>query len=90
MLALAAVLRDIDCDVVPDGLRERTFPAQSISDDFELAEALVRADSVAAALRVLDRSCLALLRFVEVHRGLPAEGRVRQMPRASVPVKRRP
>lgn len=69
MMLLASVLRAIESEVAPDGLRERSFNADAISDDFALAEALIRPEAIAAALRALGRSELALLRLVAEGRG---------------------
>ncbi|HLP23225.1 MAG TPA: helicase-associated domain-containing protein [Microbacteriaceae bacterium] len=63
-MPLATRLRAIESDTAPDGLRERTFNPNTISDEFDLAEALLRADSIAAALRVLEREELAVLRAI--------------------------
>lgn len=67
MLNLANRLRDIDSDVAPAGLRDRSFHPDSINDDFDLAEALMRPESIAAALRVLSRQELAALRIAAEH-----------------------
>lgn len=73
MLNLANRLRDIDDDIVPAGLRERSIQADGIADYFDLAEALLRPDSIAAALRVLSRQELAVLRLLADGSELPAE-----------------
>ncbi|MFM6974811.1 MAG: helicase-associated domain-containing protein [Agromyces sp.] len=65
MLALARQLRDIDSDIAPDGLRERSLRTELINDDFDLAEALLRSESLHAAVRALTREQLAVLRGVQ-------------------------
>ena len=64
MLELAGRLRDIESDTAPAGLHERTFNPDAIADTFDLAEALLKPDSIAAALRVRSRAELTLLRAV--------------------------
>lgn len=64
MLELAGRLRDIDSDITPAGLHERSVHPESIHDTFDLAEALLKSDSIAAALRVRSRAELSILRAV--------------------------
>lgn len=67
MLSLATRLRDLDTDFAPVGLRARSLAPASIHDSFDLAEALLAADSIAAALRVRSRAELTVLRALAEH-----------------------
>lgn len=64
MLELANRLRDIDSDTAPLGLRARSLLPHTINDSFDLAEALLRGDSLATALRARNRSELLVLRAI--------------------------
>lgn len=64
MLSLANRLRAIDSDTAPAGLRERSLQADAIADTFDLAEALLRPESVTSALHARSRAELTVLRAV--------------------------
>lgn len=61
MLELAARLRAMSREELADALRGREFDATGIRDLFDLAEALLAADSIDAAVSRLDRQHLAVL-----------------------------
>lgn len=67
MLSLATRLRDLETDLAPVGLRARSLAASHINDSFDLAEALLNPDSIAAALRVRSRAELTILRAIAGH-----------------------
>lgn len=60
-LALAARLRELDDDALVAALRSRAYRRTGIADFFDLADALLDADSVQRALTPLDRVRLAAL-----------------------------
>jgi len=60
-LALAARLRELDDAALVEALRRRTYRRTGVSDFFDLADALLDADSVQRALLPLDRTQLAAL-----------------------------
>lgn len=67
MLALAERIRARTGDSLPSGLRSRSFAPEAINDAFDLSEALLRSDSIFAALRVRTRTELVVLSALTEH-----------------------
>src|SRR3954454_24213829 len=60
-LALAALLRGLDDAALVAALHERTYRRTGVADFFDLADALLDADSLQRALTPLDRVHLGVL-----------------------------
>ena len=60
-LALAARLRGLDDAVLTTALHRRTYRRTGVADFFDLADALLDADSLQRALAPLDRIHLGVL-----------------------------